>query len=392
MNIKGVNLGNWLVLEKWMSPALFEGTTAEDEYYLPTQLSPEVYEARLRIHRSEYITERDFVTIKRMGMESVRIPVPYFIFGDRKPFIGCIEELDKAFNWAEKYGLTILIDLHTVPLSQNGFDNGGISGVCKWAQNPDEVEFALSVLERLAKRYGNRKGLFGIQPLNEPITENMWETMDVQNRYAPADPELAKGSAPITMDFLRQFYLDAYDRISAYMPKEKYVVIHDGFELMAWKDFMQEEKYSNVILDTHQYLMVAEARGCSQTVEGYLKYIKEELQPQITEMEKYFPVICGEWCLFNSLACGCDTKGGQSVLNGVEGSRQESLSQEEKKEIYETLAKAQLELWEKGSGYFYWSYKLLTDTVNTPGWIGWDSWDLGRCYDFGWFPADKGGE
>ena len=392
MNIKGVNLGNWLVLEKWMSPALFEGTTAEDEYYLPTQLSPEVYEARIKIHRSEYITERDFVTIKRMGMESVRIPVPYFIFGDRKPFIGCIEELDKAFNWAEKYGLTILIDLHSVPLSQNGFDNGGISGVCKWAQNPDEVEFTLGVLERLAKRYGNRKGLFGIQPLNEPVTENLWETMDVQNRYAPVDPELAKGSAPITMKFLRQFYLDAYDRISAYMPKDKYVVIHDGFELMAWKDFMQEEKYSNVILDTHQYLMVAEARGCSQTVEGYLKYIKEELQPQITEMEKYFPVICGEWCLFNSLACGCDTKGGQSVLNGVEGSRQESLSPEEKKEIYETLAKAQLELWGKGSGYFYWSYKLLTDTVNTPGWIGWDSWDLGRCYDFGWFPADKGGK
>lgn len=64
MNIKGVNLGNWLVLEKWMSPALFEGTTAEDEYYLPTQLSPEAYEARIKIHRSEYITERDFVTIK----------------------------------------------------------------------------------------------------------------------------------------------------------------------------------------------------------------------------------------------------------------------------------------------------------------------------------------
>ena len=56
MHIKGVNLGNWLVLEKWMSPALFEGTEAEDEYYLPRQLSREVYEARIRIHRSEYIT------------------------------------------------------------------------------------------------------------------------------------------------------------------------------------------------------------------------------------------------------------------------------------------------------------------------------------------------
>ena len=68
MKIKGVNLGNWLVLEKWMNPALFEGTTAEDEYYLPRQLSPEVYEARIKIHRSEYITERDFVTIKKMSL------------------------------------------------------------------------------------------------------------------------------------------------------------------------------------------------------------------------------------------------------------------------------------------------------------------------------------
>ena len=32
--IKGVNLGNWLVLEKWMSPDLFAGTEAEDETQL----------------------------------------------------------------------------------------------------------------------------------------------------------------------------------------------------------------------------------------------------------------------------------------------------------------------------------------------------------------------
>lgn len=163
MYVKGVNLGNWLVLEKWMSPALFEGTTAEDEYYLPRQLSKEVYEARIKIHRAEYITERDFTRIKSMGMDAVRIPVPYFIFGDREPFIGCVEELDKAFCWAEKYGLQILIDLHTAPDSQNGFDNGGISGVCKWSQEPDEVGFELSVLERLAKRYGTRPGLWGIK-------------------------------------------------------------------------------------------------------------------------------------------------------------------------------------------------------------------------------------
>lgn len=106
-------------------------------------------------------------------------------------------------------------------------------------------------------------------------------------------------------------------------------------------------------------------------------------------MQQYFDVICGEWCLFNSLACGCDTKGGRSVLNGEEGAGQDVMDEKEKAHIYRALAEAQTEAWGKGSGYFYWSYKLLTDTVNEDGWIGWDSWDFGRCAAFGWFPVDK---
>ena len=389
MHIKGVNLGNWLVLEKWMSPALFEGTGAQDEYYLPRWLSREVYEARIRIHRSEYITERDFAAIRAMGMEAVRIPVPYFIFGDREPFIGCVEELDRAFCWAERYGLKILIDLHTAPEGQNGFDNGGICGVCRWSKNPAEVEFVLGVLERLAKRYGEREGLWGIEVLNEPVTERMWKLMDVPGRYPPAEPSMAEGSGPVSMEFLRGFYLRAYDCLRRYMPEEKYVVIHDGFELKAWKDFMREDRYVNVVLDTHQYLMFAETEGCGQTLPDYLDYIRGHFAKDIEEMQQYFDVICGEWCLFNSLACGCDTMGGRSVLNGEEGSGQELMDEMEKARIYRALARAQTEAWDKGSGYFYRSYKFLTDSVNEAGWVGWDSWDFGRCAAFGWFPADK---
>lgn len=220
------------------------------------QLSPEVYEARIKIHRAEYISERDFVIIKRMGMDTVRIPVPYFIFGDREPFIGCIEELDKAFHWAERYGLKILIDLHTAPESQNGFDNRGICGVCKWAQNPDEVEFVHTVLERLAKRYGHREGLWGIEAINEPIMEGMWELFDVPNRYPAVDKE----------------------------------------------------------------------------------------------MEQYFPVICGEWCLFNSLACGYDTNGGKNVFNNVENVGESVIEDDKKAQIYRKLAKVQIDAWNQGSG------------------------------------------
>lgn len=383
--IKGVNLGNWLVLEKWMSPAVFEGTTAADEYYLPRQLSREVYESRIHMHRREYISERDFAIIKGYGLNAVRIPVPYFLFGDCPPFIGCLEELDNAFNWAGKYGLKILIDLHTVPGSQNGFDNGGISGVCKWAQNPEHVSFTLNVLEKLAKRYGNRAELLGIQPLNEPLTEKAWEKFNVMERYQAADPEMAKGSGPVPMAFLKEFYKEAYMRIRKYMPDEKLFVIHDGFDFRAWNGFMSEDKYQNVVLDTHLYLMNAESEGCEQTVEGYVNYVETHFAKDIAEMENSMPVICGEWSLFNSYGCGIDTHGGLSPVTGLEAGG-EALSQEQKKELYSTLSRVQLQAWEKGSGYFFWTYKMLLDTVNDPVWNGWDSWDFGKGAAQGWFP------
>ena len=128
--IKGVNLGNWLVLEKWMLPELFAGTGAEDEVWLNRKMNPAELKEKMKEHRDTFITEKDFAFIKDQGIGLLRIPVPYFIFGDREPFHGCIEYLDKAFDWAEKYSLQILIDLHTVPGSQNGYDNGGITGVC----------------------------------------------------------------------------------------------------------------------------------------------------------------------------------------------------------------------------------------------------------------------
>lgn len=388
MFIKGVNLGNWLVLEKWMNPNLFSGTTAEDEYYLPHHLNQEEYAARIKTHREQYITERDFITIKSWGLNAVRIPIPYFIFGDRPPFIGCVGELDKAFKWAERYDLKVLIELHTVPGSQNGFDNGGISGVCKWSQLTDEVEYALTVLERLAIRYGNRQGLWGIELLNEPLLEEGWIKMDVSNRYPAVDKNMAQGSNGNNIDFIKNFYLTAYDRLRNHLHDSKYIVFHDCFEMKIWKNFMQEDKYKNVVLDTHLYLMFAESDIYEKSIEGYLDVIEKQYSTDIKEMMQYFPVICGEWSLFNSLACDVDTNGGMNIFNSIIKKNTKGISDHEKKNIYNALAIAQLKAWSNGSGYFYWSYKLLLDTVNTNDWNGWDSWDLGRCIDLGWIDLD----
>lgn len=383
----GVNLGNWLVLEKWMSPLTFQDSNAPDEFYLAQTLDEKTYQSRIKQHRVEYITERDFVYLKSLGINSLRIPVPYFIFGDRPPLIGCIDQLDKAFAWAKAYGMTILIDLHTAPLSQNGFDNGGIQGVCKWAQTPDEVEFVLKTLERLAERYGSHPALYGIEILNEPISAQMWNDFNILQRYPPVDPELAKGSAPISHEFLVDFYTEAYQRINAYLPEDKFVVFHDNFELSAWQDFHPEHKAQrqNLILDTHQYIMTAEAQGCPQTLEAYLDYLQNKLAPVYKQVCQSHKVICGEWCLFNSLACGVDTKGGQSELNGVLPTEHRVVNAEEKQQIYSELCKAQMDIWSLGVGYYYWNYKLLMDTVSTSNWLGWDVWDFGRCCALGYF-------
>ena len=384
--LRGVNLGGWLVLEKWMSPNLFEGTPSDDEYYLAHDLPEKEYEARINMHRSEFITEADFLKIAVENFNIVRIPVPYFVFGDRKPFIGCVKELDKAFNWAEAYGVKILIDLHTVPFSQNGFDNGGLSGVCRWAQKDEEVEFVLDVLKRLSMRYGQREGLWGIEVINEPITENIWERMNPLTRYAPRDLELSAGSQPITFAFLRSFYTKAYQQMREFLPEDKVIVFHDGFELHSWKDFFAENQFTNVMLDTHQYIMVAELKGTEQTVDAYLNYIKK-LEAEIAEVASYIPVFVGEWSLFNSYTAGVDTKGGINPTQ-EEFKATRRLSKEELASIYQELWRHSVSAWNKGEGHMYWTYKLNIDTVNEPSWYGWDSWDASRCIAHQWIDKD----
>lgn len=365
--IRGVNLGNWLVLEKWMSPSMFAGTDCEDETWLCRKLPQDIKLERYLQHRSAYITERDFAYIANKGLNTVRIPVPYFIFGDVEPFVGCIEYLDKAFDWAEKYGLQILIDLHTVPGSQNGFDNGGLCGVCKWSQDLEAVKFALTVLERLAERYGTRPGLWGIEVLNEPISEEVWTLADIPNRYPVVDPVEAQGSAPVTTAFLRTFYVDAYRVLRRHMPVSKAVVLHDGFRANEWKGFMKEDEFVNVVLDMHFYLMVADMTGQANDPDGYASYISRSAA-EVEEMQAFFPVIVGEWCVFNN------TKG------------LKDMTPSERQTLYRSLADMQFQAWERGLGWFYWSYKLLLDTVHEPKWEGWDSWDMGKSIELGWLP------
>ena len=367
--IRGTNFGNWLVLEKWMKPDVFEGSGAEDETWLCRKLPPEQFAARLKAHRDTYITEADFAQAKAYGLNMIRLPVPYHVFGDRLPMLGCVEYVDLAFDWAEKHGLKILLDLHTVPYSQNGYDNGGITGVCHWCKHPDEVEFALTVLERLAQRYGRRKGLYGIEVLNEPISWIVYLTAPSTGKAV--DKEEAKGSGYVPLSFLKPFYKQAYTRIRKYLPEDKTIVFHDGFRFTSWNSFFRSSGMKNVALDTHIYIFAMENFVPVAKPWVYKIYIDINRR-LIRKVQKAVPVIVGEWCICNKYADRLGRQGDKARQS----------------EGYRTIGALELDAWSEAAGWFYWNYQLLRDR-NIPTDETWkESWDLSRCFKNGWLTKD----
>lgn len=373
--IRGVNLGNWLVLEKWMDVELFEGIPAEDETWFNRDLPKEEAERRLKEHRETYVTKKDFEWIAERGLNTVRIPVPYFIFGDREPYSGCIEYLDRAFDWAEETGLKILIDLHTSPGNQNGYDNGGLVGVCKWAQMPEEVEFVLTVLERLAERYADRKALFGIEALNEPTSLAVWLTSPTTGKER--DKEEAKGSGPISIKFLKKFYRDAYTRMRKHLSTDKAIVFHDGFRIDVWRDFFVKSGMKNVYLDAHFYVSAMETFVPVHNMLSYRAYIAME-RARIKMAARYTPVIIGEWCI--SVSYG----------NKIKGNMDKKERSRIRRERFRKLALLEISSWETSAGWLYWNYKLGRD-VNVPMDEDWKTaWDFRRCVKYGWMPDKYG--
>ena len=357
--LRGVNLGGWLVLEKWMTPSLFEGLAATDETTYCAELGGAA-ETRLKHHWQTFITRNDFAWLASIGINAVRIPLGHWIFGANYPYhrtygeskhpfvLGGIDILDQAFEWAEELGLAIILDLHAAPGCQNGFDNGGIKDVCEWHTDEAYLNHSLWVLEELAKRYNGRPALHGIEVLNEP----RWD---------------------VPTDLLKKYNTDGYHRIRLHCkPEDTAVVYHDGFRsYREYLGFMKEPEFDNVVFDIHRYQCFAREDIDADIYQHVTKTVvewKQEADGIIQEMEQWTYV--GEWSL------GLDLK---VVSLWAEGPYNHALEHMDKFQMdvaYRAYASAQLATYEKYLGWFFWSYK----TETTPAWCFRD------CVNNGWLP------
>jgi|SRR6185312_1228466 len=127
--IRGVNLGGWLVLEPFITPSLFTAAGVIDEWTLCASLGPTEAKKVMDNHYATFYTEDDFKQIASYGLNFVRLPVGYWAVDivDGEPYVPDLSwtYLLKGINWARKYGLRVLLDLHAVPGSQNGWNHSG---------------------------------------------------------------------------------------------------------------------------------------------------------------------------------------------------------------------------------------------------------------------------
>lgn len=337
VDMRAVNLGGWLVLEKWMTPSLFDGTDAPDEYNLLLQLGDKRFDI-MKEHRDTYMKEEDFKWISDYGIDTVRIPVGHWLFEAQSPYIEAQSYLDLAFYWANKYNLQVMLDVHAAPGCQNGFDNGGLSGICLWHTKQEYIDQTLDFIKKLCEVYKDNPMFRGIELLNEP----RWD---------------------VPMDIIQQFYLDGYQIVRDICGKEKYVVFHDAFRIEQWETFSTVNSFDNVYLDTHMYQVFSDqdkARSMSEVIEK----VSIKRTNELKEVMKYVKVIVGEWSL------GIPHK-----------ALDEAKTAFRKDALYRAVGNSLLISFEQSNGWVFWNYKLNKDSFayNT-------GWSFRRCVELGWLP------
>ncbi|CCD26262.1 glucan exo-1,3-beta-glucosidase NDAI_0H00880 [Naumovozyma dairenensis CBS 421] len=317
--IKGITIGGWLVTEPYITPTLFKNATdlapssnitIVDEWTLCQVLGYNTSKSLLGNHFETWITEDDFKQISDEGFNLVRIPIGYWAWKVNHttdlylknstyvdPYVGeglQLKYLDKALNWADKYGLKVWIDLHGAPGSQNGFDNSGeriLYGDIGWLNNIATKTLTLSIWAELFKDYLNRSPVIGFEIMNEPL------------------------SSKIDINDITQAYYEAFDSFKVQERNQNSTanttfVIHDAFEPINYWNLQFNPQYANVsnqffnltnitysssqiMVDHHHYEVFTDSQLAETQYERLLNIIN--YGNSINEELSYHGAIIGEW-------------------------------------------------------------------------------------------------
>ena len=171
-----------------------------DQYTFCEALGAETGNAVLRDHWATWITEDTFKDMASREVEVIRIPIGDWTLKPYGPYVGCTDGAKDSVQWAldmaKQYNIKVLLDVHAVKGSQNGYDNSGLSNRTIWTDennfshweqavgdwmgtfdmdswsypefNQDNIDWAVDTIQGLLDEWGTHEALYAIEPVNEP--------------------------------------------------------------------------------------------------------------------------------------------------------------------------------------------------------------------------------
>lgn len=299
----------------------------ESEYTLMQHLGKTTGSVRFKQHRDQFITEADFREMGESGLNTVRIPIGFWIRPGAYGSLLCyasrsLPYLDSAMTWAGKYGLKILIDIHGAMGSQNGHWNSGAAdvGVTAWGYT-ESVQDTLNLVEHLAYRYRYNGAFLGIGLLNEP-----GESVD--------------------LTVLKKYYTDAYDIVRDQVGSSCILTVAPRCNEQHptapgdWQNFMTDNsRFYNVWMDWHKY-QIWGYKGVNNK-QGLVDIINNDVATDI-RCWRGIPLFIGEWTI--------------ATIDGLGALFSDS--------DWRELAAAQMQAFAPTKGRAFWTWKFYGDLAD----------------------------
>ncbi|KAH7107071.1 glycoside hydrolase [Auriculariales sp. MPI-PUGE-AT-0066] len=380
----GVNLGGWLVLEPFITPAMYDRfyPNAIDEWTLSTLLAAETARGglnQIEDHYKTFITEADFANIAAAGLNWIRLPVPFWAISklDSEPFLEKVswQYFLKAIVWARKYGLRINLDLHTLPGSQNGWNHSGrlgqpfnwMQGVMGIANAQRSMDYIRIYAEFISKpEITNVVPMFGV--LNEPRGNIL-------------------GEQP-----LKDVYYNIYTTLRGMtgIGKGPVLSFHTGFFDNGFAGWLP--KADRLMLDRHPYLVFGDTQS-NAAPETFARTPCVQWKQWTDTVSNTFGMnSAGEWsCALSDCALYINEVGIGADYDAQfgEGACKPLLDYKNWSSDFKagvlTYTSAMMDAF--GSNFFFWTWRIgpstrFNNTIQAPDW----SYELGL--QEGWIPKD----
>jgi endoglucanase len=163
MNIKGINLGGWLLMEGYI---LGGRNFAESIFKRQFKKRYGIKGLREfeRAFRDNFIREEDFKNITSMGAAVIRVPFNYRIVEEDG-----FSYFDKLFAWASQYNIRVILDFHAAPGAQNCDWHSDCEGKALFWEKEAYRRQTCRLWEIVADKYKSQPQLLGYDVLNEPV-------------------------------------------------------------------------------------------------------------------------------------------------------------------------------------------------------------------------------